>query len=124
MSFEGILEKMVSDCSGAVGVALMGNDGIAVAEFTCDTDDIGELSEGASAAGIEFGRILDEIRKASDGINGGRLEESLVGLERYWLLFRVVDEEFFLVMALLPSGNIGKARYLLRRHLALLRAEL
>ena len=47
-----------------------------------------------------------------------------MGLSNYWLLFRPVDDEFFLVAALTRSGNLGKARYLLRRHLETLRAQL
>lgn len=124
MSFEDTLQKMVDDCPGAVGIALMGSDGIPVAQIQLESDDAGELRDDVSAAGIEYGRILDQMRKAADGIGGGRLEESFVGLSNYWLLFRTVDDEFFLVVALTRSGNLGKARYLLRRHLEALRAEL
>ena len=124
MSFEDTLREMVTDCPGAIGIALMGSDGIPVAQVQSETDDPGELRDDASAAGVEFGRILDEMRKAADGIGGGRLEESFVGLSNYWLLFRTVDDEFFLVVALTRTGNLGKARYLLRRHLEKLRVEL
>ncbi len=124
MSFDDTLRDMVRDCPGAIGIALMGSDGIPVAQVQMETDDAGELRDDVSAAGVEFGRILDEMRKAADGIGGGRLEESFVGLSSYWLLFRTVDDEFFLVVALTRSGNLGKARYLLRRHLEGLRAQL
>ena len=86
--------------------------------------DAGELRDDVAAAGVEYGRILDDMRKAADGIGGGRLEESFVGLSNYWLVFRAVDDEFFLVVALTPGGNLGKARYLLRRHLEALRSQL
>ncbi len=124
MNFEETLQDMVRDCPGAIGIALMGSDGIPVAQLQVASDDAGELRDDVSAAGIEFGRILDAMRKAADGIGGGRLEESFVGLSNYWLLFRPVDDEFFLVAALTRSGNLGKARYLLRRHLETLRAQL
>jgi hypothetical protein len=35
-----------------------------------------------------------------------------------------VDEDTVLVLALLPDGNVGKARYLMRRHVPALRQEL
>ena len=38
--------------------------------------------------------------------------------------FRPVDEETFLVVALAPDGNLGKARYLIRRNLLALRQQL
>ena len=124
MSFEPTLEKMIDGCSGAIGVALMGSDGIAVAEFQARNPDLSVLDGEVSAAGIEFGRILDEVRKASDALNGGRLEEVVVGLARFTLLFRSVDDELFLVVALAEGGNLGKARFLMRRYLLELREQL
>jgi predicted regulator of Ras-like GTPase activity (Roadblock/LC7/MglB family) len=124
MSFEPTLQKMIGDCSGAIGIALMGSDGIAVAESQAPDPDLSVLDGEVGAAGIEFGRILDEVRKASDALSGGRLEEVVVGLARFTLVFRAVDDELFLVVALAPGGNLGKARFLMRRHLLELREQL
>mgnify|MGYP003406783696 CR=1 FL=1 len=124
MSFEPTLQKMIDACPGALGVALMGSDGIAVAESQAPDPDLSVLDGEVGAAGIEFGRILDEVRKASDALSGGRLEEVVVGLARFTLVFRAVDDELFLVVALAPGGNLGKARFLMRRHLLELREQL
>lgn len=124
MSFEPTLQKMIDGCSGAIGIALMGSDGIAVAELQAPNPDLSVLDGEAGAAGIEFGRILDEVRKASDALGGGRLEEVVVGLARFTLVFRIVDDELFLVVALAQGGNLGKARFLMRRHLLELREQL
>ena len=124
MSFEPTLQKMIGGCSGAIGIALMGSDGIAVAESQAPDPDLSVLDGEVGAAGIEFGRILDEVRKASDALGGGRLEEVVVGLTRFTLVFRVVDDELFLVVALAQGGNLGKARFLMRRHLLELREQL
>ena len=124
MSFEPTLEKMIAGCSGAIGIALMGSDGIAVAEHKAERADETVLDGEVGSAGIEFGRILDEVRKASDALAGGRLEEVVVGLARFTLLFRTVDDELFLVVALAEGGNLGKARFLMRRHLLELREQL
>lgn len=121
MSFEPTLQKMIDGCPGALGIALMGSDGIPVAEIAVEAAEGGDV---VAAAGVEFGRILDEVRKGSDAIGGGRLEELVVGLARYTLLFRAVDDELFVVVALLPDGNLGKARFLMRRHLLELREQL
>ncbi len=127
MSFEPTLQKMVDGCPGAIGIALMGSDGIPVAQLQLGADDsgeAGELGEDVGAAGVEFGRILDEMRKAADALSAGRLNEAVVGLSRYWLLFRAVDDELFVVLALLPDANVGKARFLIRRHLLELQEQL
>jgi predicted regulator of Ras-like GTPase activity (Roadblock/LC7/MglB family) len=84
----------------------------------------GPLSEGISVAGVEFQRILDDIRKASDGLEAGALEETVVVLDRMSLVFRPVDPETFLVVVLDPNGNLGKARYLIRSSLYAIRQEL
>ena len=48
----------------------------------------------------------------------------VVVLKRFSLVFRQIDEETFLAIVVLPDGNLGKARYLMRRHLLALREEL
>jgi len=45
-------------------------------------------------------------------------------LSRFTLIFRGIDEETFLAVAIAPDGNLGKARYLMRRKLIVLRQEL
>ena len=117
MNFEPVLRKMIDGVPGALGIALMGSDGIPIAECYAPGADAAAEGGEVGAAGVAFGRILDEVRKASDAIAGGRLDELVVGLARCWLLFRVVDDELFVVAALEPRGNLGKARFLLRRHL-------
>lgn len=124
MNFEDTLQKMVENCPGVVGIALMGSDGIPVAQVQADAAQEREGVDEVTSAGVEFGRILDEMRKSADSMGGGRLDESFVGLSHAWLLFRVVDSEFFLVSVLRPQGNLGKARYLMRRYLGELQALL
>ena len=119
MSFEPTLQKMIDGCPGVLGIALMGSDGIPVTEIEVEPG-----SDVVNGAGVEFGRILDEVRKSSDALGGGRLEEVVVTSTRFTLVFRGVDDELFLIVALAPSGNPGKARFLLRRHLFELREQL
>ncbi len=126
MSFEKILQAIVDECGGGRGAALMGLDGIAIAEARAsagvDADD--PLGGDVSSAGIEFGRILGDMTKASDSLGTGSVRESVLLLARATLIFHIVDEDLFLVLALHPDGNLGKARYLIRRNLAGIRAEL
>ena len=124
MSFAATLREIVEGCAGGVGAALMGNDGIAIQQVTSGHETSGPLADDIATAGTEFGRILEEIRKASDAVAGGAVLETTIRLSRVTLVFRTVDEETFLVVALLPDGNVGKARYLIRRQLLALRQEL
>ena len=114
MSFESILRGIVERCGGALGAALMGNDGIPVEQVSAGPMPAGALEDDIGTAGVEFGRILDEIRKAADALSGGALRETVVVLSRFQLVFRVVDEDLFLVVVLAADGNLGKARWLAR----------
>ena len=122
MSFEAILKEIVDACSGCLGVALMGNDGIPIAQVTAAAEE--DLEDVVGVMGVEFGRVLEETRKAADSVEGGALEELSVRMGRFQVALRSVDAETYLVMVLSGDGNAGKGRYLLRRHLAPLREQL
>ena len=126
MSFEKILQTIVDESGGGRSAALMGLDGIAVAEAraTEGVDAEDPLSGDVTNAGIEFGRVLAEMAKASDSLGTGPVREAVLTLARATLIFHTVDEDLILVLALRPDGNLGKARYLIRRNLAGIRAEL
>ena len=129
MNFEAILRTIVEECGGGIGAALMGNDGIPIEEFTASkssgSSPAGELGQpvDVGTAGIEFGRILLDIRRASDALGGGPLEETIIRVKGFTLIFQPVDDENFLVLAIVRDGNLGKARYLIRRHVHAIREE-
>jgi len=126
MSFEAILQSIVDECGGGWSAALMGLDGIAIAQVcVADGPAPGDPLDGdVTRAGVEFGRALADMIKASESIGTGDLRESVISLDRLALVFHAVDEELILVLALSPDGNLGKARYLIRRSLVKLRALL
>jgi predicted regulator of Ras-like GTPase activity (Roadblock/LC7/MglB family) len=124
MSFAAMLREIVENCSGGIGAALMGSDGIPIEQVTASRAAASPLAEDLATAGTEFSRILEEIRKAADAIAAGAVLETTILLSRVTLVFRGVDDETFLVVALEPDGNLGKARYLIRKQLLALRQEL
>jgi predicted regulator of Ras-like GTPase activity (Roadblock/LC7/MglB family) len=124
MSFASILQEIVDECGGGLAAALMGADGIPIDQVEASGGVSESLSDEVEVLGVEFGRILDELRKASDSVAGGALEEVSIRLANFWVLMRVVDEETYLVLAVGPDGNAGKARFLMRRQLMALREEL
>ena len=124
MNFAAILRDIVDQCGGGIGAVLMGSDGITIAEATAAKLPEGPLAEDIGTAGVEFGRILEDVRKAADALCGGAVKETCVMLERFSLLFRSVDEDTFLLVVVAPDGNLGKARYLMRNSLSAIRDEL
>jgi predicted regulator of Ras-like GTPase activity (Roadblock/LC7/MglB family) len=124
MSFASILQTIVDECGGGLAAALMGSDGIPIEQVEVSADSGHALNDEVGVLGVEFGRILEEMRKASDSVGGGGLEEVSVRLANFWVLMRMVDDETYLILAIAPDGNAGKARFLMRRHLLALRDEL
>ena len=124
MSFASILRDIVEQCGGGLGAALMGSDGIPIEQVVAERAPGVLQVDDVSTAGVEFGRILDEIRKASDALSGGAVSETVVVLARFQLVFRALDEETLLAVVLSPDGNLGKARYLIRNSLDALMREL
>jgi predicted regulator of Ras-like GTPase activity (Roadblock/LC7/MglB family) len=124
MSFRSILRSIVEESGGGLGAVLMGADGIPIEEYVTDRIPEGPLQEDIGSAGVEFSRILEEIRKAADALSGGAVNETVVSLARMNLVFRPIDGETFLALVLATDGNLGKARYLIRRHLLAIRQEL
>jgi len=130
MNFAAILRILADECGGGIGAALLGNDGIPIEQVLATSlppsvaADPETLEDDLNAIGVEFGRVMDEARKASDSVSGGQVEEMLVQTARYWVLLRSVDEDAFLALAMVPDGNVGKARFLMRRYLLALREQL
>jgi len=126
MSFHTILRSIVDECGGGLSVALMGPDGIPVEQVRVsgEIDREDPLRGDVTNAGVEFGRIICDIAKASDALSTGSFEEAVVSLEQVRLIFCSVSDDLMLVLALRPDGNLGKARYLIRRNLVALRDEL
>jgi predicted regulator of Ras-like GTPase activity (Roadblock/LC7/MglB family) len=130
MSFASVLRSIVDECGGGIGGALMGSDGIPIEQVEASAlpasfeGDPQSLADDVAALGVEFGRILEEARKAADSLGGGAVEEACLRLERFWVLLRGVDADTFLAVVLAPDGNLGKARFLMRRHLGDLRERL
>ena len=125
MSFAEVLRTIVEECGGGIAAALMGNDGIPIEQFTIGRPTGSQAGDfDVDTAGVEFGRVLEDIRKTFDSLAGGPVEETVVRGARFSLVFRSVDSENFLIVAVEPDGNLGKARYLMRRHMLAIRSEL
>lgn len=124
MSFESVLQKILDGCNNAIGIALMGNDGIPIVHVSAENAIENQLGDDLASAGAEFGRILGDIHKASDSLGGGLMNEVVISLSRFTLLFREIADDVVLVLALAPEGNIGKSRYLMRRYERAIRDEL
>ncbi len=102
------LEETVKSISGGQAGILMGFDGIPVDTYAANE------SLDIETVGMEFSVVLRDVRKAAELLETGIAEELTVRTEKLSTIIRVVNDEYFVALALSPDGNLGKARYLLR----------
>ena len=124
MSLDATLEAILKAESGILGAILMDSDGIPIAEACAPTANA-RLPDGElSGAVVEFGRVLGEAEKAADAVAGGRMSEAVISMARFSLIFTRVEAGMTLALAVEPDGNLGKARYLIRRNLLEIRQQI
>jgi predicted regulator of Ras-like GTPase activity (Roadblock/LC7/MglB family) len=119
MSFREILKRVVSEVDGALGAVLMGYDGISIDDYIREG-----LSDDIQLLAVEYTSIIKEVRRAVDVLKTGQMEELSLATDQSRIVIRIVNEDFFVLLALSYDGNFGKARYLLKRAVPLLRESL
>jgi predicted regulator of Ras-like GTPase activity (Roadblock/LC7/MglB family) len=119
MGFREHLQDVCRSCDGAVACTLMGVDGIEVDTHVEGTDDV-----DVKTLLIEYSGLFRSAAEASEAHEAGAVSELSISTDRILTVARVVTPEYFMVLALKPDGNFGKARYLLRVTAPKLRSEL
>jgi predicted regulator of Ras-like GTPase activity (Roadblock/LC7/MglB family) len=119
MSFREHLEQVCRNVDGAVACSLMGVDGIEVDTHVADGGDLDVRS-----LLVEYSGVLRSAREAAAAHEAGGVAEISIATDRLLALVRTVTPEYFMVVALAPDGNYGKARYLLRVTAPKLESEL
>jgi len=120
MGFREHLQEVVRSVDGAVACSLMGVDGIEVDTHLVDEQggiDVRTLL-------IEYSSLFRLAREAAETHQAGALGELCIQTDRLLTVARLVSTEYFMVVALRPDGNFGKARYMLRVTAPKLGAEL
>jgi predicted regulator of Ras-like GTPase activity (Roadblock/LC7/MglB family) len=110
MGFREHLQEIVQGVEGAVACSLMGVDGIEVDTVTAGSS--GDLD--VKSLLVEYSGVLRNARDAAELHSAGGISEFSVNTDKLITVARLVSPEYFMVVALRPEGNYGKARYLLR----------
>ncbi len=107
--FKEHLQKVVDDAGGGVGAVVMGLDGIAVETYIRERGGV-----DIDMIVVEFSYILTEVNKAASTLHVGGIEEIIIRAEQLTLVIRMLNEEYFVAVAMTHRGNLGKCRFLLR----------
>ena len=109
--FKEALAEIVEHTEGATGALIMGMDGIAVERVF--------LPEGSEAnmdvAAAEVTSLVRSALRAGGNTGLGGLREMVVNFESVHILARMFTSEYFAVLTLKPDGNLGRARFELRK---------
>lgn len=117
--FRETIQKAVDRLDGGVAGILMGFDGISVESYTR-----GESATDIQTVGMELAHALTQVRKAAEQLEVGGLHEVTLRAENLVVLVQLLNEEYFVALAVRPDGNFGKARYLMRLLAPQIKSEL
>ncbi len=120
MSFREHLRDVCQGVEGAIACTLMGVDGIEVETYVAAA--VPEID--LKSLLVEYSSILRSARGAAQARKAGALCEIGINTDRLLAVARLVSPDYFIILALQPEGNYGKARYLLRITAPKVNAEL
>ncbi len=109
--FKEVLETIIERTEGSLGALIMGVDGIAVERCLKDAGQEANLDVAAA----EFTSLVRNAQKAGKDTGLGGLRELVVSLDSAIVLMRLLGREYFVVLAISPAGNLGRARFELRK---------
>ena len=108
--FSEILQRIVEETGGGIGAVLMGYDGIAIDQFFSPDEEL-----DLQMVVVEYSNVLKEIRKTAEILSLGEMEEISIRTDRFIIVIRMLNDDYFVALVIARDGNFGKGRYLMNR---------
>ena len=105
--FKDSLQSIIEKTDGSLGALIMGVDGLSVEKVFTDEGTDANLDVAAA----EFTSLVRGAMKSGAELNLGELRELTVSLRDVTFTMRLFSKDYFVVLALRPDGNLGRARY-------------
>jgi predicted regulator of Ras-like GTPase activity (Roadblock/LC7/MglB family) len=109
--FKEPLKAILERADGSIGAFIMGTDGISVEKVL--TDEARDANLDVAAA--EFTSLVRTAQRTGGDTGLGDLRELVVALGEAVIIIRLFSREYFLVLAMKPDGNLGRARFEMRK---------
>ena len=109
--FKEALETILERTEGSLGALIMGIDGIAVERLLKEAGQEANLDVAAA----EFTSLVRSAQKAGKDTGLGNLRELMISLDDAVLIMRLLGQDYFVVLDISPDGNLGRARFELRK---------
>ncbi len=107
--FKDTLREVVEGTEGGIAGVLMDYEGFAVDHWSRDDAEI-----DIQTVGMEFSVVLKDMRRASEQLDTGGMKELVFHTEKLSGVVRTLTNEYVVALAMRPTGNHGKGRFLLR----------
>jgi predicted regulator of Ras-like GTPase activity (Roadblock/LC7/MglB family) len=119
VSFAKSLTYIADQVEGCAGATILGIDGILIERVTRTMDPALDLELIAT----EFTTLLRRSTRTAADTGLGELSEIVFVTDLMTFLIRPITTEYFLLLALNPGGNVGRARFELRKAQLALESE-
>src|SRR5262245_6096113 len=119
LSFSDTLAHMLSRIEGGVAAIILGIDGIPIERHTAEPLSLLDIDSVAT----EFTTLLRRSARTASDTGLGELREMMLATEEMTFLLRPITPDYFLLLAVNRGGNVGRARFELRKTQLALEAE-
>ena len=110
MVFGDVLKNLVENVQGARAAMVMGYDGIPLEQFPQN----GTSPIDLATLGVEYCGIINEIKKNSSNLGAQGLQEIVIRADTQTIIIRIINDDYFAILALDSNGYFGKGRFFLR----------
>ena len=117
--FKEALQNIVEKTDGSLGALIMGADGLSVEKFFTEEGNATNLDVAAA----EFTSLVRNAMRSANDLDLGELHEMVLALGKVTFLMRLFNRDYFVCLAMKGEGNLGRARYELRKAELQLAAE-
>lgn len=111
MGFTDTLTEIIYRIEGCAAVIILGIDGIPIERQVGDLDPTIDLDLMVT----EFTTLVRRNLRTAADTELGEMQEMVFVMDLLTLVARPITPEYFLLVALNPGGNVGRARFELRK---------
>lgn len=111
MAFTDTLSKMMERIDGCAALVVLGLDGIPIERRVLDMDPSLDIDLIAT----EFATLVRRGQHTASDTALGDMNEIVLATDRITFIIRPITTEYFVLLALNPGANIGRARFELRK---------
>ena len=119
MGFTDTLADVLERVEGCAAVIILGIDGIPIERQVADLDPGLDIELIAT----EFTTLVRRSMRTASDTELGDLREMIFATDLMTFLLRPITADYFLLLALNPGANVGRARYELRKTQLSMEAE-